>query len=142
MLSFDHSIRKKNLEVFINSDDVEFNKLYGDCFKIKQVLVNIVSNAIKFTDEGSIDITLKTIAQNGNIMAHFIIEDTGIGIDQNEIDKIFDEFKQLDNYLIKKIKGTGLGLAIAKQLIVLLNGSIHEEVNLKRGAYSILKFHW
>ncbi|MDH7446061.1 hybrid sensor histidine kinase/response regulator [Aquimarina sp. 2201CG14-23] len=125
----------KKLEIFINSEK-ELNKQYlGDPFRIKQVLTNLVNNAYKFTDLGSITIDSK-IVQNGLAEKELIVsvKDTGIGITQEQQKYIFEEFSQGDDDTEKKYGGFGLGLAITKKIIKLLNGKITLESQLEKGS--------
>ncbi|WP_298548475.1 hybrid sensor histidine kinase/response regulator [uncultured Aquimarina sp.] len=125
----------KNLEILINSDR-ELNKQYlGDPFRIKQVLTNLLNNAYKFTDQGSITIDSK-ITQNGLAEKELIIsvKDTGIGITKEQQKFIFEEFSQGDDDTEKKYGGFGLGLAITKKIIKLLNGKIKLESEPEEGS--------
>ncbi|WP_299435156.1 hybrid sensor histidine kinase/response regulator [uncultured Aquimarina sp.] len=125
----------KNLEIFTNSDK-ELNKRYlGDPFRIKQVLTNLLNNAYKFTDQGSITIDSK-ITQNGLAEKELIIsvKDTGIGITKEQQKYIFEEFSQGDDDTEKKYGGFGLGLAITKKIIKLLDGKIKLESELEKGS--------
>lgn len=97
--------------------------------KMCQILMNLLSNAAKFTQAGSIQLS----AENKQDRLYFTIKDTGIGIKQQELDKIFEAFYQIDNSLSKKYKGTGLGLGICKQFIGLLGGDISVESNIEKG---------
>ncbi len=118
----------KNLEILINSDN-ELSKQYlGDPFRIKQVLTNLLNNAYKFTDKGSIIIESK-ITQNGLAEKELVIsvKDTGIGISKEQQEHIFEEFSQGDDNTEKKYGGFGLGLAITKKIIKLLDGKIRLE---------------
>jgi len=135
---FDNACVAKDLQVVINTDGIIENDLIGDYFKYKQVLVNIIDNAIKFTEEGSIIVIAESIKTDNNVTTNIIIEDTGIGIDIDQIDRVFDEFKQLDYYLTKRIKGTGLGLTISKKLVDLLNGTIDVESEAGKGSRFIV----
>ncbi len=98
----------------------------------------MISNAIKFTDEGSVLVIAGSEKINNFARIKIIVEDTGIGIHKNQLDKIFDEFNQLDYYLTKKIKGTGLGLTITKKLLDLLQGNIRVESEPGRGSRFII----
>lgn len=108
--------------------DIDTNlpsKLYGDDIRIKQVLVNILSNAVKYTQQGSV--TLKVYCRQINeeyITLCFSVIDTGIGIKEEDLSKLFDSFKRLDLNKNRTIQGSGLGLNIAKQLVELMNGTI------------------
>ncbi len=127
-------VKKKNLEIVVSLEKIQENELYGDFFKLRQILVNVISNAIKFTDEGSILVIAGAEKSGGIIKTKFTIEDTGIGIDKDQVNKIFDEFRQLEYYLTKRIKGTGLGLAITKKLVNLLHGTITVESEPGKGS--------
>ncbi len=119
----------KNVDVEYNIDDRIPKKLAGDSKKIGQVLTNLLSNALKFTPQGRIDLTLEPaefLTKEGKelLVVHFAVKDTGIGIPAEKQKMVFDSFMQLDNTFTKKYAGTGLGLTITKRLIELLGGSI------------------
>jgi signal transduction histidine kinase/CheY-like chemotaxis protein len=135
---FDKSAKSKNLQFVLNIDGIAENSLFGDLYKLKQILFNVISNAIKFTDEGSVLVIAGSEKINNFARIKIIVEDTGIGIHKNQLDKIFDEFNQLDYYLTKKIKGTGLGLTITKKLLDLLQGNIRVESEPGRGSRFII----
>jgi len=99
--------------------------IFTDPTRLQQVLVNLVNNAIKFTQEGEVSIILKCLgAENGQCKLQVDIVDTGIGIPPDKIDKLFQSFSQVDASTTRKYGGTGLGLAISKKIINLLNGEI------------------
>ena len=135
---FDKSAKSKNLDIVLNIDGIKENSLYGDFYKFKQILFNVISNAIKFTDEGSVLVIAGSEKINNFVRLKVIVEDSGIGIHKNQLDKIFDEFNQLDYYLTKKIRGTGLGLTITKKLLGLLQGNIKVESEPGRGSRFII----
>jgi len=116
---------KKNLEILIHTDDQLDNQYLGDPFRIKQVLTNLVNNAYKFTDEGTITIESE-ITENGLAEKQLVIavKDTGIGITNEQQKYIFEEFSQGDDETEKRYGGFGLGLAITKKIIKLLDGKI------------------
>lgn len=99
--------------------------LIGDEVRIKQVMINLIGNALKFTEKGSVEfsISLQTKGQNKSTI-YFEVKDTGIGIPEESYPKIFHRFSQADSGTSRKYGGTGLGLAICKQLVELMNGSI------------------
>jgi CheY-like chemotaxis protein len=110
-------------------------KLQGDLGKLRQILVNLVNNAIKFTSEGEILITVDLISTSaGEIKIKFIVKDTGIGIDKSAIKKLFQSFYQVDAATNRKYGGTGLGLAICKQLIELMGGEIWVKSEVNQGS--------
>ena len=98
--------------------------LYGDASRLKQICVNILTNAVKYTKEGSITFTINCIVKNGICRLIIAVEDTGIGIKQENISKLFNKFERLDLEDNVTIEGTGLGLAITKRLVDLMNGNI------------------
>ncbi|MGN6179086.1 MAG: ATP-binding response regulator [Mucilaginibacter sp.] len=129
---------KKGLKLISETDaKATIGELSGDAFRLKQVLYNLVGNAIKFTDEGSV--TLKTNVQDlkKQVICRFEVTDTGVGLSENEIDHIFNEFEQAGSE--KRVRsGTGLGLAIAKALIESQEGNI--TVKSKPGKGSTFAF--
>ena len=135
--TFNNMLEEK--ELYINytiSDKVlKYKYFIGDEYKLKQILSNLISNAIKFTEKGGIDIDLRSGRLKGNtIVLNFTVKDTGIGIPDDMKDKIFEKFLQLEHYLTKKYKGTGLGLSIVANLLKLLNGSIAVKSVLNKGS--------
>lgn len=100
--------------------------MYGDEVRLRQIMVNIINNAIKFTEEGYIKLK---IASNNvtdeKIELMIIIQDTGIGIREEDKEKLFQTFTQVDTIRNRKIEGTGLGLAICKSLLELMGGTIN-----------------
>jgi len=107
--------------------------LYGDDIRIRQVLINILGNAVKFTEKGGV--TFNIWAEGDNLF--FDIKDTGTGIKEDDIPKIFNEFVQLDSRTSRNLDGTGLGLSIAKNLVTLMGGSIN--VTSKYGEGSVFR---
>ncbi|HUU99766.1 MAG TPA: HAMP domain-containing sensor histidine kinase [Bacteroidales bacterium] len=125
---FEPLIKQKGLMLTINIDE-NVSSVYGDEDRIKQVLTNLLSNAIKFTHQGGITITSKLstkgITQNqAPLFAEVCIEDTGIGIKDEDINKIFNKFVQVDPSLKRQYEGTGLGLSVAKGFIALHKGEL------------------
>lgn len=121
-------IQKENLELKL---DLELNSdriaVFTDPARFKQVMSNLINNALKFTDEGEIIIGYNQITQGGRKLLKFYVKDTGIGIPNEKLDVIFDRFNQLVDDRRKSYKGTGLGLAISKKLVDLLGGQIGVE---------------
>lgn len=109
--------------------------LIGDAFHLKQVLINLLGNAIKFTETGEIVLQIELL-ENGlrGQRLRFSIEDTGIGMSQDALKKIFESFTQADESTTRRFGGTGLGTTISKQLIELMGGSIHVESQLGKGS--------
>ncbi|MCK5136678.1 MAG: response regulator [Bacteroidales bacterium] len=119
---------EKELELTIDLKEDVPNKLIGDPFRLRQVITNLVSNAIKFTEKGSIVIgaaLMDSYKSQVNIL--FSVEDTGIGIPQDRIKEIFGSYTQARGSVTRKFGGTGLGTTIAKQLVELMHGEIWVE---------------
>jgi protein-histidine pros-kinase len=95
-----------------------------DCRALRQILLNLTNNAIKFTDTGSVHLVLDRDQQNGSSLARISIVDTGVGIRQEDQDKLFEAFSQLDVSNTRRHEGTGLGLHLSQKLSTLLGGSI------------------
>jgi two-component system sensor histidine kinase/response regulator len=109
-------------------------QLLGDSQRLYQILINLLGNAVKFTDHGKADLTVKFLEKtNRKHTLSFIIKDTGIGIPKDQINVIFDRFRQLDSSYSKLHSGTGLGLAIVKQLVELMNGEIFVDSKMGSG---------
>ena len=98
--------------------------LYGDVQRIKQICVNILTNAIKYTKEGTIEFNISSVIKDNVCRLIISVEDTGIGIKEENIDKLFNKFERIDLEENITIEGTGLGLAITKKLVDLMNGKI------------------
>ncbi len=114
------------------------HKLVGDPLRLGQVLINLTSNAIKFTEKGQVIITVRLHQKNREktekIQLYFSVQDTGIGIDKAQAEHIFDPFTQADGSTSRKYGGSGLGLAICKQLVSMMNGKIEVESQLGHGS--------
>ena len=98
--------------------------LYGDASRLKQICVNILTNAVKYTKEGSITFSINSVIKNDVCRLIISVEDTGIGIKQENLNKLFNKFERLDLKDNITIEGTGLGLAITKKLVDMMNGKI------------------
>jgi signal transduction histidine kinase/CheY-like chemotaxis protein len=122
---FEQSNNKSNLRISYFIDTIMPEICIGDALRLNQILVNLVSNAIKFTHHGEIAIAvLVTKISADNVTLEFSVSDTGIGIPSERISKIFDRFEQINSASNRKTGGTGLGLSITKSLIELEGGSI------------------
>ncbi len=124
----------KNIDLIYQCHQALPVALVGDPFRLKQVLINIIGNAIKFTEEGSV--TLIAEAQktnNGQCELKYQVKDTGIGISEENLELIFDDFVQIETDYTRKFGGTGLGLSIVKKLIEMQNGKITIESKLEQG---------
>ena len=119
---FNVKAQEKNLKLILEIDDSVPKYVIGDKFRLNQVLSNLTSNAIKFTEEGSI--TIKVDNDKKTNYLHFSITDTGIGISEEIQNELFKSFTQADNTTSRRYGGTGLGLAISKHLIKMMKGTI------------------
>ena len=114
----------KPIELITKIDDTIPRVLYGDASRLKQICVNILTNAVKYTKEGSITFSINSVVKNDVCRLIISVEDTGIGIKQENINKLFNKFERLDLEDNVTIEGTGLGLAITKKLVDLMHGAI------------------
>lgn len=122
---FDSKIQEKNLKLISEYDPNIPEVLIGDPVRLHQIILNLVSNAVKFTNHGSITVGVKLLKNNANyVTIEFSVADTGIGIAANKLDKIFENFQQASSGTSRLYGGTGLGLAIVKQLVEPQGGKI------------------
>ncbi len=131
---FEQKLNDKNLRFEINSDDKNL-KIKADIFKLEQVFINLIDNGIKYTDEGKISINIKSSKEYINIS----IEDTGIGIPENDVDRIFERFYLVNKARTRKEGGTGLGLSIVKHIILNHKGTIKVESKIDVGTKFLIK---
>ena len=116
---------EKHLDIIYFIDPEVHLYIHGDGYRLRQIIVNLVSNAIKFTDKGDILIHISLASQTDqNVILNFSVRDTGIGIPSNKIDTLFSPFTQVDASTTRKYGGTGLGLAITSSLVKLMHGKI------------------
>ncbi len=128
-------LEKKNVEFIINDDNRLPCMLIGDSVRLKQVLINLLTNALKFTDQGHIKLSLWTVPIDDNkVLLKGSIEDTGIGISKDNLPMLFQVFTQVDTKRNRNIEGTGLGLAIVKSLLDKMGGSISVESTYGEGS--------
>ena len=107
---------------------------FGDPTRLNQMLSNLISNSVKFTETGSIEVIAEEIEKNGDMVRiKLSVIDTGIGISEDKISKIFDSFFQIDGSYTKKYQGTGLGLTIVKNLVELMSGSVSVSSEIEKG---------
>ncbi|GAB4310838.1 MAG: hypothetical protein Kow00127_00550 [Bacteroidales bacterium] len=132
-------IAGKNLHLISDFEALKEIWVVGDRIKLTQIALNLLSNAVKFTESGSIFFILETnLSDSHNADFRMIVEDTGIGINPEDRELIFEEFRQLDDYLTKRVKGTGIGLSITRKLVDLLNGKIEVESDVGKGSRFIV----
>jgi PAS domain S-box-containing protein len=133
--TLEHRLQEKGLAFKIRIGALVPTELIGDPDRIRQILLNLISNAEKFTSKGSIAV-LVDLVRLENLVAtlHVEVVDTGIGIPEDKIPELFKSFSQIDGSLTRKYGGTGLGLAISKQLVLLMNGEIGVESEVGKGS--------
>ncbi len=130
---------EKGLEFIIHHPRAHYQLLVGDPLRLGQVLINLTSNAIKFTEQGEVIVCVEFLQQIfDQVQIRFSVKDSGIGIEENQIQRLFDSFSQVDSSTTRQYGGTGLGLAISKRLVDLMNG--HISVNSKPGDGSCFSF--
>ncbi len=140
MDSFRHHAEEKQVELRLESDYKGEADLMGDPIRLTQVLTNLVHNAIKFTDHGSVTLSVKTKSvQPGIFDVLFEVTDTGMGIEKNRLVEIFDSYTQAKPSITRQFGGTGLGLTICKKIVELMGSSIKVESEIGRG--SVFSFH-
>jgi CheY-like chemotaxis protein len=122
---FDLKIKEKNLEFIKEYDQNIPNFLIGDPLRLRQIILNLIGNAVKFTSQGKIIFSVKKLKESDQMVTlEFSIRDTGIGIEQTKLKQIFNNFEQASKETTSSFGGTGLGLAIVKQLVELQNGEV------------------
>ena len=123
---------EKGLEYHMIADEDIPSVLYGDEIRVRQVMLNIINNAVKYTQEGSV--TTKISFDPGKGYLKFVVSDTGMGIKEEDKKKLFEAFQRLDETQNRKVEGTGLGLSITKKLIEIMDGSISVESTYGKGS--------
>jgi signal transduction histidine kinase/DNA-binding response OmpR family regulator len=125
---FSFHLLEKNLSLRVRVDDAVPTHLLGDALRLRQILVNLVSNAIKFTERGAIEVTVDGPQHTDQGLAlKFSVIDSGIGMDEPQVSRIFASFAQADSSITRRFGGTGLGLSICRQLVGLMGGVISVE---------------
>jgi len=134
---------EKGIQLDINLDKDFDQVILGDPFRLQQILINLVNNAIKFTDEGFVEVEGEILDKMGkNIKVCIRVNDTGIGIAKNKLQTIFKNFSQADYGTTRKYGGTGLGLSIVQKLVSLMKGKIAVESEPGKGASFILELRF
>ncbi|RQO60605.1 hypothetical protein DBR47_09700 [Paucibacter sp. KBW04] len=129
-------LRAKNLELVFDCDNEVPDGLRGDSLRLSQVLLNFISNAIKFTERGQIVVRVNLMERSERgLLLRFGVQDTGIGMSEEQVQRMFQPFSQADSSTTRKFGGTGLGLAISKNLAELMDGEVGVQSQLGRGSY-------
>lgn len=128
-------LKDKDVELILDISPKLPHKLLGDNIRIKQVLLNLATNAVKFTSHGQVIIRMShTVVSDDQIHLFVSVEDTGIGIKEEDMRKLFRSFQQVDSKRNRNIEGTGLGLAISRQLMELMDGELQVESEYGKGS--------
>jgi PAS domain S-box-containing protein len=136
---FSSKVWEKNLELLFQIDEEVPRTLIADDMRLNQVLVNLIGNALKFTEQGEVLVRVKKISGGqGDIVLEFAVQDSGIGIDSDHLEDLFAPFHQADSSISRRYGGTGLGLTISRQLVELMGG--HLTVHSEAGTGSTFTF--
>lgn len=126
---------EKRLELLLELDPLLPRRVIGDALRLGQVLNNLVGNAVKFTESGQVHIKVTQLsASHGNVTLSFSVSDTGIGMSNEQVDKLFQAFTQADGSITRRFGGTGLGLTISKSLIEIMKGRMTVQSRLGYGS--------
>ena len=132
--TFQFKLKSKNIPIHLNIDPNIQNQIIGDPTRLSQILTNLLSNSSKFTDQGHIKLGAKLLeATHTHYLIQFEIADTGIGISEENLNTIFNNFKQAGKDIMRKFGGTGLGLPIVKELTTLQGGTLNIDSKLNKG---------
>ncbi|MBF0176269.1 MAG: response regulator [Magnetococcales bacterium] len=136
---FRSKVREKNIELVLHMSEECQYILTGDALRLEQILMNLISNAIKFTREGQIEVSIRTLVPvdhqgEQRVRLEFAVKDSGIGMTQEQSAKLFHSFTQADSSTTREYGGTGLGLAISKRLVGMLGGDIWLESEPGKGS--------
>jgi signal transduction histidine kinase/ActR/RegA family two-component response regulator len=134
-------IGEKTIDFIVDDDPEIPNKIIGDMIRVKQIIINLLTNAVKYTEKGHIllSVSADPVLPDGRIKLNFSVTDTGIGIREEDFDSVFGNFSRLETRKNRSVEGTGLGLAISKNLIELMDGTIR--VDSEYGKGSCFSFH-
>ena len=132
---FAQKAAEKDIEMVIYFSNSLLNNLIGDSLRLMQVLINLINNALKFTEHGEIIVKANLKSKDGEkIVIKFEVQDTGIGISENQQRKLFTAFVQADGSMSRKYGGTGLGLSISKKLVEMMKGKLWVESKINKGS--------
>ena len=132
---FDFTVKSKGLSLLLHIDSKFAGNFIGDANRIRQILINLVGNAVKFTEKGTIELKLQVQDENEEgVLFHFSVCDTGVGIPADKMPLLFNKFSQISESLKHRAQGSGLGLAICKGLVTILGGEIGVDSNISKGS--------
>lgn len=127
-------VKKNNINCFIDIGKEVPSHLIGDSLRLGQVLINLLGNAVKFTKDGEVSLSVKKISDYGDsVRIRFIVSDNGIGMSSEQLENIFQSFSQANSSTTRKFGGTGLGLSISQELVGMMNGEIKVKSELDKG---------
>lgn len=130
-----HQVEKKGLDLIVNIQHLIPRLVIADPVRLRQVLVNLMNNAVKFTNKGEVELRLSLVSQGpGTARYRFCVRDTGIGISEGDREKIFKAFEQADSSITRKFGGTGLGLVISSKLLEKMGSVISVESTIGKGS--------
>ena len=133
-MMFKHKVTEKNLRFNFEFDKKIPEKLIGDSERLNQVLINLLNNAIKFTESGSVKLSVNLLQVNEKqASVQFVVKDSGIGISKEKLETIFERFEQADNNTARQYGGTGLGLAIVEKIVKMQQGQVTVDSNIGSG---------
>ncbi len=124
---------KKGVEFFVEINSQSDVNWCGDPFRIRQILLNLTTNGVKFTDHGEVSLSVQTVPYQDALGLNFVVKDSGLGMTQQQTQGLFERFTQADTSTTRKYGGTGLGMAITKQLVELMEGEISVKSELGKG---------
>jgi signal transduction histidine kinase/CheY-like chemotaxis protein len=134
-LMFQHKVNEKKLRFVFDYDNSIPNTLIGDAERLNQVLINLLNNAIKFTEKGSVKLAVQMLQKtNTEVKIQFVVKDTGIGISKEKLATVFERFEQAENNTARQYGGTGLGLAIVEKIVDMQGGEISADSNVGEGS--------
>lgn len=119
--------KDKGLNIILSLDEKLPSKLYGDDVRLRQILINLLNNAVKYTEEGSVTLSVHGQIQDSKVQLLFEVQDTGIGIKKDDLKKLFAEFERIEEKRNRNVEGTGLGMSIATQLLSLMDSHLQVE---------------
>ena len=132
---------EKGLAFYCRIPDETPDAVVGDRMRLQQILLNLASNAIKFTERGDVEIGLHTQSQDGEARLEFAVRDTGIGIPPSGLERLFQPFSQADASMARRFGGTGLGLSISRSLVEMMGGRIWVESEIGKGSTFYVTVH-
>ncbi len=127
-------VARKPINLFVDIDPNLPSHLIGDEVRIRQVITNLLSNAVKFTNHGFVRLSMKGVRSNGRLLFYVSVQDTGIGIRDEDLEKLFGSFQQVDTHKNREVEGTGLGLVISRSFVELMGGVVSLETEYGKGS--------